>query len=253
MERTCVTYIRAIKLYSVVALLLACFEAWGQNKAEVDSLLRVVETTRDAKTKMRAEVQLGWHFLDNDDGKALAFSTRGLELAWQFGDSASIVKAARVKAHSLRKLNRPNEAIQLYTQVLPIAARNNIIEEQKKILNGLAVTYTFLAIYDKALDYHLQSLVLREAHGTKEEITVTLNNIGLVYFKMHNYESALRYYQECVALKLEINSHSYLDLIYLNMGLCYLHLRNYTEAKAYTLKGMAVCVNECSTETIMIG
>ncbi|MGC3945597.1 MAG: tetratricopeptide repeat-containing sensor histidine kinase [Chryseolinea sp.] len=221
--------------------------------AEVDSLRRIVESTKDAKMKMAAEVQIAWQFLDNDDAQALKYSTSGLELAWQFGDTAVIVKAGRVKAHSLRKLNRPNEAIELYMRVLPIAVRNNIVEEQKKILNGLAVTYTFMAIYDKALDYHLQSLVLREAQGTKSEISVTLNNIGLVYFKMHNYESALKYYEECAALKIEINNLAYLDLLYLNMGLCYLHLKNYPEAKKYTLKGMAICGDNCSTENTMIG
>ena len=75
------------------------------------------------------------------------------------------------------------------------------MDEYKKILNGLAVAYTFKAEYDKALEYNFQSLVVREAEGDKAEISITLNNIGLVYFKLHNYEGALKYYNQMFKLK----------------------------------------------------
>ncbi|MEJ1239799.1 tetratricopeptide repeat-containing sensor histidine kinase [Chryseolinea sp. T2] len=237
----------------LLVLLLMHAGTIAQDLKEIDSLLVIVESTRDAKTKMNAEVQLAWQYLEHDDTKALGYSSSGLELAWQFGDSAKIVKAGRIKGQASRRLDKPNEAIEIFLKILPIAERNKFIDEQKKILNALALAYTYQAIYDKALDYNFQSLVLRETNGTRDEISITLNNIGLVYFKLHNYESALKYYDQCVAIKMDIKNLSNLDVIYLNMGLCYLQLRKYPEAREYTLKGLSVCRENCSAETTMIG
>ena len=100
----------------------------------------------------------------------------------------------------------------------------------------MAVGYTYKAEYDKALDHHFQSLVLREKEGNKAEISITLNNIGLVYFKLHNYEGALKYYNQCLAMKQEVKDSVDLHVLYLNLGLCYLHLKKFEEAKEYTLR-----------------
>ena len=71
-------------------------------------------------------------------------------------------------------------------------------------MNGLALDYTYIAEYDKALEYHFRISCVREEEGNKAEISITLNNIGLVYFKLHNYESALKYYEKCLAIKGEV-------------------------------------------------
>lgn len=254
LERTCVTYfIKGIKPVYAFSLLLFCFSTKAQDKIKIDSLRSVIEKSQDEKLIMAAKVELAWHFLEINDGEALSLSSDGLDAAWQFGDSARIVRAGRIKGQALRRLGSPQESIELLLKVLPISKRNNLIDEQKKILNALALAYTYLAIYDKALEYNFQSLILREVDGNKGEISITLNNIGLVYFKLHNYESALKYYNECLALKLEVNNSIDLDMLYLNIGLCYLHLHKRKEAREFTLKGLAVCGDHCSNETKMIG
>ncbi|HTF17683.1 MAG TPA: tetratricopeptide repeat-containing sensor histidine kinase [Chryseolinea sp.] len=251
---TCVTYfLKAVKALSFIAVLLFSAHVQAQDQSKIDSLLSLLETSRDLKTIMAANIELSWHLIGVEDSLACKYSAEGLKYAWQFGDSVKIVKAGRILGQSLRRLDKPHESIEILTQVLPISRRNNIIDEQKKILNGLALAYTYQAVYDKALEYNFQSLILREADGIKEEISVTLNNIGLVYFKLHNYESALKYYNDCVALKLEANYLADLDMIYLNIGLCYLHLHKFSEAKEFTLKGLAFCGDHCSSEITMMG
>lgn len=255
MERTCVTYfLKAVKVFFAFALITLCgSSALSQDKVKIDSLWSLIGKASDDKIIMAADIELAWHYLEADDSKALELSSKGLELAKQFGDSSKIVKAGRLKGQALRRLGRPQESIEILLETLPISKRAGLLEEQKKILNALAVAYTYLAIYDKALEYNFQSLILREAEGNKAQISITLNNIGLVYFKLHNYESALKYYNDCLSLKLEVKDSVGLEMLYLNMGLCYLQLHKYNEAKEFTLKGLAVCADNCTEEVRMIG
>jgi signal transduction histidine kinase len=236
-------------------MLLSCYSLKAQQNPKIDSLLQAREESTDSKDRMIIDIELAWQYLQVQDRLALDYSTEGLELARQFGDSSKFVLAGRIKGVALRRLDDPGNAIKILLEVLPVSRRHKIVEEQKKILNALALAYTFQAIYDKALEYNFQSLVLREAEGNKADISITLNNIGLVYFKLHNYESSLKYYEQCLALKQEVKDTLDLDLLYLNMGLCYLQLKRYNDAKEFTLKGISQCKSQvvCKNEIVMMG
>lgn len=243
-------FFKAAKLSVCIIFGLTLFlPASGQNVAPIDSLLGVLKGSNDERQIMNLNIELGRSYLSRSDvhayEEAYKYSSRGFELAKSFGDSANLVKSGRLKGQALRRLDRVNESIEVLDEVLPIARRNKIVDEYKKILNGLAVAHTFQAEYDKALEYNFQSLVLREAEGDKAEISITLNNIGLVYFKLHNYEGALKYYNQCLALKEEVRDTVDLHLLYLNLGLCHLHLRNFKEAREYTIRGLEICGSKC--------
>ncbi len=251
---TCVTYfLKEVKGITLITALLLALNVQAQDSVKIDSILNVLKSIHDPKKVMVADVELSWYYLGNDDSLACKYSADGLKYAWQFGDSAQIVRAGRIQGQSLRRVNRPQQSIDILLKVLPIAKRNGYRAELKKILNALAGAYTYQAVYDKALEYNFQSLVLREEDGNKEEISTTLNNIGLVYFKLHNYESALKYYNDCVEITIASGVLDGLDLTYLNIGLCYLHLHKIPEAKEYTLKGLAFCGDHCSSDITMMG
>jgi signal transduction histidine kinase len=202
---------------------------------------------------MDIEVELAWYLLFVEDAQAQRYASDAYRLALQFGDSTILVKAGRIRGQALRRLDRLQESIDVLSSVLPVAKRNLLLDEYKKILNGLAVAHTYKAEYDKALEYNFQSLVLREAEGNKPEISITLNNIGLVYFKLHNYEGALKYYNQALRLKEESSDTLDLDRLYINMGLCYLHLKKFNAAKDYTLRGLTICGENCDEEIRLNG
>ncbi len=201
---------------------------------------------------MAVELELGWQYLQHDDEEAFKYASHAYDLALQFGDTARLVKAGRVKGQALRRLNNLLESIKVLNAILPIATRNKLADERKKILNALAVSHTFRAQYDKALEYHFQSLVLREAQGNKAEISISLNNIGLVYFKLYNYEGALKYWTKCLELKKEVKDTVDLHMLYLNLGLCELQLKNYKEAKNYTAQALAICGERNCSDDVLI-
>ena len=229
-------------------------QAIAQDKNVVDSLVRVLKSSPSEKVVMAAKIELGWEYLNNDDVKAEEYAREGFLLAKQFGDSAKMVKAGRVRGGALKGLERAQEAIPILTEVLPIARRNiQLRDEYRKILNTLALAHTFMAEYDKALEYNFQSLVLTESEGGKGEVGRALNNIGLVYFKLHNYDAALKYFNGSLTVFNEILDTAYIPSVHLNLGLSYIHLGDFKQAKFHTSKALELCGDHCSDEIQIMG
>jgi len=227
------------------------FIAQAQERRVVDSLLSELQHAPDEQQILKIKARLADELFDIDNQLCLRYADEAHQLAVKLGDSTRLVRMARMKGQMLRRLDRLQESIDILTEVLPIARRNNLREDYKKILNALAIVHTFQADYDKALEYNFQSLVVRQEEGNKAEISITLNNIGLVYFKLHNYEAALKYYEECLQLKKEGNITYDLDALYINMGLCYGKLHRYKEARESVEEAFRTCDGRCS-ETIRI-
>jgi len=247
-------FLNVSKLSIGLIFCTASLSVVGAQKPEtIDSLLNVVKNGVDEKSTIEAKVELSWEYLDVDNRKSLDYSSDAFELAIQFGDSAQMVRAGRIKGQALRRFDRLQESIEVLGVVLPIAKRHSLKDEYKKILNGLAVAHTFKAEYDKALEYNFQSLILREAEGNKAEISITLNNIGLVYFKLNNFDGALKYYNRCLSFKEEVGDTTDLHKLYINLGLSYLHIENFKEAKTFMLRGLSICNDKCDDEIMIMG
>ena len=187
-----------------------------------------------------------------DNAEAVKYGEEASRVAYEIGDSSKIVRSNRVVGQLLNRLE-DREAIELLKKTIPIAKRNNLRNDYKAMLNALAYAYTIQAEYDKALETHFQSLILRDEDGDKAEISIAYNNIGLVYFKMKNYEKALDYYHRSLQLKKEIGDKHDLDRLLINIGLSNVHLHDYKRAHEYIQKGLSECQPNCNDQIIIEG
>jgi signal transduction histidine kinase len=236
-----------------ISCLCISFCVKAQTKRSVDSLLLALEHAQNEKQILDTKVFLAYEYFEVDNKRALKYSSEAYDLAKQLGDSLQIVMAGRIKGQMLRRLDRLQESVNVLLEIGPVARRNNFQDHYRKILNALAVAYTYQADYDKALEYNFQSLIAREQQGDKAEISVSLNNIGLIYYKLKNYETALKYYNQCIALKEEVKYDYNLDEIYINRGLCFIHLEKFQEGMQDLKKGLAICKENCSTDVQVSG
>ena len=247
-------FFNILKFISLVLVwsLLPSTEIFAQNQKKIDSLNSVLPKNPGSK---RAEVliDIGIEYANTDNSKALHYFEEAYLLSLQLGDSAGMVSSGWLQGEILRRVERTNESISILNYNLPIAKRNNIRKYYKRILNTLAIDHTFLANYDKALEYHFLSLMAREEDLEKEEVTLALNNVGLVYFKLRNFEKALEYYNRALKMKEEINDLYELNTLLINMGLCYNQLFNYEEAQKLIYRSYSLCADHCSEQTKIVG
>jgi signal transduction histidine kinase len=189
--------------------------------------------------------------------EAFDYASKANEIAYQLGDSLRIVKTCRIKGQILRRLDKLKESIKSFESALSIAERHKdqkeFSDELKFILNGLALVQTFLANYDKALDFHFRSIAIREREGDKADISTSLNNIGFVYYKLRNYTRAKECFERALLLKEEVKDTFDLDRLLINIGLSNLYLRNFKDALLYINRGLKTCGSLCGEDILVEG
>jgi signal transduction histidine kinase len=216
----------------------------AQDVRMVDSLKSILET-QSSKDRYATLIQLTIQYVDKDNNISLGYVEKASQNAIESADTSRIVNSGRIKGQILRRLDRIEEAIALFNNLLPIAKRNSLGNDYKAILNSLALAYTEMANYDKALECHFQSLVIREREGNNQDISISLFNIGLVYYKLNNFEHAINYYNKALRLKREINYLYDIDLLLINIGHCYNSLQKFDLAREYILEALKICGKEC--------
>ncbi|MCA6380025.1 MAG: tetratricopeptide repeat-containing sensor histidine kinase [Cytophagales bacterium] len=242
-----------IRKLSFLLFVLAIFvNGFSQDAARlrIDSLERLVER-KSGTEKFDAMVVLMRAQLSKNPKASLELSQQAEKLAFSIGDSLRIVKAKYAIGFIYRRIDSVSQAIRVLEDVLPIAKRNNFNEEQSKILNLIAIGYSFSGNPDRALAFHFQSIDLNERMGNKEDIAIAYHNIGFVYFKLKDYENALNFYQKSLYVKNEISSGYDLDRLLVNMALCYNQLKRYKEAEDFIKKGLQICKSECDSVFLM--
>lgn len=190
-------------------------------------------------------IELSREFFDSDYKQAAEFGYKAHEWALKRGDSSKIVRTARIVGQLYNRMSRPKEALNILLYALPIASRNNFVEEQKRILNNLAIAYGYQAEYDKALEYHFKTLVMREEDGDTEEIAVSLNNIGLIYFKLRNYPKALEFYTKALEYLQKAKDKSFMGQQLINIGLCHNQMHNFNDAFETFKRAFESCGSGC--------
>lgn len=250
---------RLLKISIAISFSL-CFsileKGYSQN-LRIDSLTNSLKASSGLnKIDVLIELARANYFVDTQE--ALKYINDAYSLSVDSGNRFRIVKASRIKAQILRKLEKLEEAIEVYEKVYT-EERNKVgqdIEVDRElttILNGLGITYALIANYDKALEFHFQALILKEREGDLSEISISLNNIGFVYFKLKDYEKALEYFLRSLDAKNKIADSFDLDRLYINIGICNIHLNNFSDASKYIKKGFEVCGAKCSDEIIIEG
>jgi signal transduction histidine kinase len=244
-------------------LLLHCFvacllfvgyalPAHSQDFKKVDSLKKELLLSKQ-QAKFEILNQLFKQYYQTDYKVALDYAIEFNDLAKQVGDSVKIIDGGRMMAHALMYLERNGEAIEILIKIYAIADRNKAAHPELKkqikfILNNAGITYTYLGNYDKALEYHFKSLVIREEEGDKKSIGTTLNNLGFVFYYLKDYQLAIEYYQKALLTKREIGDMVDLDRILINLGLCHNQVGDHKNAISYFNQGFAICGESCSDD-----
>ena len=233
--------------------LLCSVKIHAQDDKTIDSLKALVNQSTGLE-QFDVIYDLGFEYFGKDDNQnALQQFEKAQSIAIKHGDSLRIVKSIRVKFQMLRRLERAHEGIGELLYILPIAKRNRFKDEQKYILNLLAIYYTLQANYDRALEYHFQNLVLREQDADHSAICESLNNIGVVYFKLRNYPKALEYYLLALEHDNKVEQSDFRDQLLINTALCYNQLKNFEEARKLITQGMNFCSPNCNESTVLHG
>lgn len=197
--------------------------------------------------------QLFYLYGSYDYSKMYEVSEDALSTALKGTDSLLIVRAYRMKGNALTQLADNVRAISMYKMGLEIVKRNysdpKIKDQEKYILNSIALSYLELGTYNKALDYNYLSLEIRQKEENEEDVSISLNNLGLVYYRLNDYQKAIECYAKSLLIRKRLGlNEDYDKLILVNLALCYIGLDDLEKALVYGKKVLTSCRSGCSTE-----
>tara|TARA_R100000353_G_scaffold176130_2_gene149780 strand:- start:80428 stop:81552 length:1125 start_codon:yes stop_codon:yes gene_type:complete len=148
-------------------------------------------------------------------------------------------------AHSSKRdYEKGSEYIEAINKLIP-QVTNDL--QKMNILNRIGAHYQELQIYDKALEYLDESLVLIEKYPVQDSVQSFLgyNSIlrGFIYRKQTNCAIALKYFDNAIAaylttIKRKPIMHANLSICYYNKGNCLLEMNDLPQAKSSFLKSI---------------
>ena len=235
----------ALRTSVLLLIILSVFNPLSAlSQQQIDSLKAQLRIAPEAQ-RYTILTELSRLYFDTDYKAALEYNNQAYAWAAARGDSLKMVTSARRSGQLYNRMGKIQESLNILNYALPVANRNAYREEQKRILNNIAVAYGYRADYDKALEYHFKTLAMREEDGDIEEIAVSLNNVGFVYFKLRNYPKALEFYTKALEYLEKSKDKTFLGQQLINIGLCHNQLKNYTEAFNNFKKAFEECGNKC--------
>lgn len=194
---------------------------------------------------------IGYELFDVDNPEAVKYSEKAYELSINLPDSVR-TRSGRIYGQLLRRVDRLDDAIAVFNEVLKIAENDKDIEEQKKILNALSISYNLMALYDKALPTTFRQLEIAEQEGNKEHIGLAHSSIAFVYYKIGNFDQALDFYTRAIEATLESGETRELSMMYINAALCHVNLGNFEQSRENVNKAFSYC-DACEEQVILEG
>lgn len=245
-----------IKFFTL-CLFVASSLAVAQKQGKIDSLKRQLSASK-GDTRFTILNELFKETNSFNFNEALEYANQFSDLASTSGDSVKMVQGGRMKAYSLMDLGRNEEALTILIRILGIVQRNQktnpeLKKQIKFILNNAGIAYMQLGNYDKALEFHYQSLQIREEEGDKNSVRNALNNIGLVFYNLSDYDRSIQYYLKAIDLSKELNDFKGQERVFSNLGLCYNQLGKFEEAIKSFQEGFKICGSECADNIVKEG
>ena len=144
----------------------------------------------------------------------LGNSVRGLHLleraleAVQGADSNLIFQISNNMASVYSKTGRPQEALKLYEEALPLMREVGDRAGEAATLNNMALVYSRTGRPQEALKLYEEALPLMREVGDRAGEATTLTNMASVYSETGHPQEALKLYEEALPLMREVGDRA---------------------------------------------
>ncbi len=97
--------------------------------------------------------------------------------------------------------------------------------------------------FDKAEQYYLKALAVRESAGFKKDVAYSYNSLGALCLNQAKYDEALAYFNKSLEIRKQINDEEALSQSYGNLAATYLGKKEYDKALEYFEKTFQLLKN----------
>ncbi len=237
---------------TVMPLCLKAIELCDKNIPKANA----AEKRKFLFVKSSAYNNIGYIYQNQGDTKtALDYYHRGLKIQEEIGDMKGLAQSYNNIGFIFQNQNDIPKTLVYYQKSLAIREK---IDDQKGIaesLNNLGLVYRkngdpncksqikdacMRAGVQKALEYYLRSLKIKEEIKDINGIGISLNNIGGIYNFLKDYDKALEYFNRSLVIRQKIDDKQGQSIAFNNIGTTYFRKLDYVQAEKYCLMSMDI-------------
>ncbi len=167
---------------------------------------------------------------DENPSLAVDFLTVKSEISWRLGkldEGLIAVKDAMVLLEKLESKYKGNQ-------------EGELKRRKGELLHNGGNIYWYKGNLDTALEYHKESLAIREGQGDIQGMAGSYNNLGLVYWSRGDLDEALEYYGKSLLINEELGNKRNMAVTLTNMGNAYTRKGDLDKALAYQERALAI-------------
>jgi len=229
-----------ILIVLLVFLFISSANCFCQNKKNIDSLVKLISTSKQDTNTIQAYLKLSNEYTDNNPQKGLQLSEKALTLAYRTGNKKWIANCFNNVGLYNRRIGNYSEAVKCYQKALKIYVEIGNIKKEGNCYLNLGTLYGNQGNYQLALEYFQKSLAIGEKNGDKNIIAFCLNNIGNIHLSLKNYSQALEYYQKALRINEELNNKNGMSICFSNMGAIYGARENHSKEIEFYFKALKI-------------
>lgn len=206
---------------------------------EIDSLEKVLSTSKTDKHRIYLLQQLSWQYRANKPDKAFEFANEALKLSIKINDKLETAKSYGYLAIVHKNSGKYNQALEYNLKALKVYQQQNDKLLMSDSYNNLGNIYIILGRNQQAIDSYQQSIDLCNDLGIPLEAILPLNNMGEVYRKTGDMENATKCFNNALRLARESKDESMIVYCLSNMGYIYEMQGKYDSAFSYYHRSMS--------------
>ena len=176
-----------------VLLLPVAVSAQGFGKPVLDSLIKVLPTLKDDKSRADALVRISSAYSRIDVRKGIQVGLEAEALARRIDWPKGVANALNSLGLCYTNNVEYAKALACYDTMTTVSEKDGYKQGILLSLMNIAVVYNEQGYYSRAVDWLMRSLKVAEEIHDSVNISLNLANIGSIYSKLEDYEKALEY------------------------------------------------------------
>ncbi len=210
----------SIFVFFILAIMNVCF---SQNKTEIDSLYKIVSTSKNDSLKVITLNKIAFTYIFNDTNKAKTILNQSQVIAQKSNFNYGLNDILNNRGILMDVSGKSDSAYYYFNQSLLFGKKNNFKKFQVKALNNIGMYYWNTGKFNDALHYFFEALKFNESVPKIDQInnSVCYSNIGLIYQELDLNNKALEYHKKAYEIRKKEKSNFILSTSLNNIGICY--------------------------------
>ncbi len=227
---------RSLLLFFLLLPVICVGQKEGQ--AKVDSILRVLPTTKQDVVRVNLLNELSSIYDNIDPESGIKHGQEALQLAKKLKWANGIGMAYKNIGDNYSIKSNFKKALLFYEKSLKSGADKKVISFT---ILSIGLVYTYQSNYAKAQEYNFQALKMLEEINDQKGIAAVLSNIGIVYKDLRKFPQAIEYFDKALLINSKMGNSTYITSNFINKGQVYVELKKYEKALEFYDKAITIC------------